>query len=108
MGVAHTLARHFFWSENLLWKEECAGRDVTVSLAGVDLIVNTEAVGRYLVGDDESDAWKDRPWTGTGLDVLWLRGGDHAQAFDQKKTRKMLVDVIKIYSRSGMPLVDVA
>jgi len=56
IGVAHTLARHFFWSENVLWKEDLGGRNVTVSLAGRDLIVNTEAVGRYLAkgsGDKE-------------------------------------------------------
>jgi pimeloyl-ACP methyl ester carboxylesterase len=48
MGVAHTLARHFFWNENVIWKKDMAGRKVTVSLGGKDLIVNTEAVGSYL------------------------------------------------------------
>ncbi|PVH88146.1 hypothetical protein DL98DRAFT_479348 [Cadophora sp. DSE1049] len=48
MGVSHTLSRHFFWSENVLWKEDMKGRRLTVSLGGKDLIVNTEAVGRYL------------------------------------------------------------
>jgi len=47
-GVAHTLARHFFWNENVLWKKDMKGLKVTVSLGGRDLIVNTEAVGRYL------------------------------------------------------------
>lgn len=47
-GVAHTLARHFFWNENVLWKKDLKGKKVTVSLGGRDLIVNTEAVGRYL------------------------------------------------------------
>merc|ERR1712230_269180 len=48
MGVSHTLSRHFFWNENVLWKKDMQGRRVTVSLGGKDLIVNTEAVGRYL------------------------------------------------------------
>lgn len=48
MGVSHTLARNFFWSENILWKKDLLDRNVTVSLAGRDLIVNTNAVGRYL------------------------------------------------------------
>lgn len=48
MGVSHTLSRHFFWSENVLWKKDLGDRKVTVSLGGRDLIVNTEAVGTYL------------------------------------------------------------
>ncbi|KAG4442097.1 hypothetical protein IFR05_002434 [Cadophora sp. M221] len=48
MGVSHTLSRHFFWNENVIWKKDMQGRRITVSLGGKDLIVNTEAVGRYL------------------------------------------------------------
>lgn len=48
MSVSHTLSRHFFWSENVLWKKDLEGRDVTVSLAGRDLIVDTDAVGTYM------------------------------------------------------------
>jgi pimeloyl-ACP methyl ester carboxylesterase len=48
MCVSHTLSRHFFWSENILWKEDLDGRNVTVSLSGNDLIVDTESVGRYM------------------------------------------------------------
>ena len=33
-GVAHTLARHFFWNENVLWKKDMKGLKVTVSLGG--------------------------------------------------------------------------
>jgi pimeloyl-ACP methyl ester carboxylesterase len=50
MGVSHTLSRHFFWNENVLWKQDVHGRKLTVSLSGQDLIVDTEAVGRYLSG----------------------------------------------------------
>ena len=58
MGVAHSLARSFFWSQNIMWKEDLdlgvvgadgdKGRDVTVVLSGRDLIVDTKAVRRYL------------------------------------------------------------
>ncbi|KUJ18743.1 uncharacterized protein LY89DRAFT_503672 [Mollisia scopiformis] len=48
MGVSHTLSRHFFWNENVLWKEDFKDRRVTVSLGGRDLIVDTESVGTYL------------------------------------------------------------
>ncbi|RDL33575.1 uncharacterized protein BP5553_07943 [Venustampulla echinocandica] len=48
MGVSHTLSRHFFWNENVLWKEDLKGRKMTASLGGRDIIVDAKAVGRYL------------------------------------------------------------
>ncbi|OCK76942.1 hypothetical protein K432DRAFT_445684 [Lepidopterella palustris CBS 459.81] len=112
MGVAHTLSRRFFWSENILWKEDIADRNVTVSLGGRDLIVDTEVVGRYLVGADTGNwkdgSWKEGPWIGDGLDVLWFQQCDHAQVFDEKKTRKKLVDVVQRYCRNGRRFIEVA
>jgi len=60
--VAHTLGRHFFWSENIIWKEDLGlqgiqeghDRNVTIVLSGKDLIVDTEAVGQYLAGSGSS------------------------------------------------------
>lgn len=54
LGVARALGRHFFWSECIVWKEdfELDRRRITVSLAGRDLIVDTEAVGRYINSAD--------------------------------------------------------
>jgi hypothetical protein len=54
MGVSHTLSRRFFWFENILWKKDIEGRNVTVSLAGKDLIVNSEAVRMYLTSGNLS------------------------------------------------------
>ncbi len=65
MGVSHTLSRHFFWSENILWKEDLDGRNVTVSLSGKDLIVNTEAVGRYMTCGNAS--WTSSSTTSSSL-----------------------------------------
>lgn len=123
MGVAHSLARHFFWSENVLWKEALGGRNVTVSLAGRDLIVNTEAVGRYLADgseddDDEGEAetvpeaseeggllvqdgWKHKPWRGKGIDIIWFDDLDHAQVFDTPATRRPVLEAIRAYSANG-------
>ncbi|KXX81074.1 hypothetical protein MMYC01_202779 [Madurella mycetomatis] len=84
MGVAEGLGRHFFWSENIIWREELlhfrrtggraasalgagagAGggsgggaekRKVAVCLSGKDLIVDTHTVARYLVCDGDN-AW---------------------------------------------------
>ncbi len=104
MCVAHTLSRRFFWSENILWKDEIQHRPVTVALCGKDLIVDTEAVGCYLSGvsriapDDEG--WKHQEWQGQGLDILWFDELDHAQVFDAKKNYGRLVDVVRAYSTS--------
>jgi len=53
MGVSHSLSRCFFWSENVLWKNDIGHRPVTIILAGQDLIVNTKAVGDYLASHNE-------------------------------------------------------
>lgn len=71
-GIAHTLGRHFFWKENIVWKSELLGlegpevdgeialeaqsrkrRKVAACLAERDLIVDTLAVAQYLAGDEE-------------------------------------------------------
>ncbi|MCJ1358971.1 MAG: hypothetical protein MMC33_008971 [Icmadophila ericetorum] len=77
MGVAHTLGRHFFWSENILWKEEVKGRKITAVLSGKDLIVNTEAVGRYLTegGATENDDFEAS--SGSGRPSARMNGALH-------------------------------
>jgi hypothetical protein len=101
MGVSHTLFRRFFWSENILWKEDIHCRRVTVVLGGKDLIVNTELVGIYLTGagkeSRETGSWKEGVWKGDGLDVLWFRELDHGQVFDKKRTRGRLVGIVRRY-----------
>lgn len=100
MMVAYTLARHFFWAQNILWKEDLRGRDVTVSLGGRDLIVDTETVGKYIKGVDlksEDTKWKDDEWKGKGIETLWWPTMDHAQVFDVKDRRAKLVQVLREY-----------
>ncbi|KAF1817174.1 hypothetical protein P152DRAFT_453772 [Eremomyces bilateralis CBS 781.70] len=106
MGVAHTLHRRFFWTENILWTEDVAGMDVTVSLAGEDIIVNAPAVGKYLARDKNTD-WRNTYLTGSGLEVVWFDHFDHADVFVQKEALKKLVDVIVQYCQKGQPLIDV-
>ncbi|KAJ4299006.1 hypothetical protein N0V90_004250 [Kalmusia sp. IMI 367209] len=101
MMVAHTLARHFFWAQNILWKDELKGRDVTVSLGGRDLIVDTEMVGRYLAGLDlksDDGAWKKKEWSGIGIETVWWPTCDHAQVFERKEGRARLGDVLRRYA----------
>ena len=105
MGVAHTLYRHFFWDQCVLWKEDVAGKDVTVVLAGRDLIVDTAAVAKYLLEDDDSEStgkdFRNCKWKGKGLDLVWFDELDHAQVFDSKQDYSVLARVVRDYSSRG-------
>ncbi|KAJ5337394.1 hypothetical protein MYU51_020379 [Penicillium brevicompactum] len=118
IGVAHTLARRFSWIDNIIWKEDLGikaekdqqeGRNVTVVLSGNDLIVDTQTVGEYLVGSskfgavdkEEAQPWKNMPWVGYGLELLWFEQLDHAQVFDLEKTRRPVIRAISVYSNAG-------
>jgi hypothetical protein len=67
IGVAHTLARRFFWHENILWKEdlevdgrkEVESRTVTVVLSGKDDIVDAKAVRQYFTSSLAGSAMHD-------------------------------------------------
>ncbi|KAG9236457.1 hypothetical protein BJ875DRAFT_482281 [Amylocarpus encephaloides] len=85
MGVSHTLSRHFFWNQNILWKDDLDGRRMTASLSGRDLIVDTTAVGRYLCDrpksvlggyTDEPDLVSIEDPSGSESSTLRLRGGE--------------------------------
>ena len=84
---------------------------MTVCLASRDLIVDTEAVGRYLAqgsdGEPSAEGWKHREWKGKGLDILWFDDLDHAQVFDSRQNREILAQVVRRYSmmmgRQGRP-----
>ena len=94
--------RTFFWSQNCLWKKDVQDHRVTVSLAGKDLIVDTEAVGNYLAQSRDqqpvAQEWKHRQWKGKGLDILWFDELDHAQVFDSRHNCEILAKVIRSYS----------
>ena len=80
------------------------GRQVTVCLASRDLIVNTEAVGRYLAQDSGlpvTEEWKHREWKGKGMDILWFDDLDHAQVFDSRRNCKILAQLVRRYSLMG-------
>jgi hypothetical protein len=103
MGVAHTLARTFFWSENILWKEDICDRRVSVFLGGRDLIVDTKQVALYLRGLDGmmDDGWNEDEWTASDgrLKVVWAEELDHAQIFDSRTMLPVLVDEVLRHSR---------
>lgn len=129
-GIAHSLGRHLFWFECVLWRDRIMelvgeGVRVTVSLSARDLIVDTAAVARYLLeheipdpvlktdgrphmelqGEGEVDgrpSWKDRKWRGEGLEVLWWEELDHAQVLDASEALTLLIEVIAEYCTTGL------
>ncbi|KAH6665385.1 hypothetical protein B0J14DRAFT_606027 [Halenospora varia] len=107
IGAAHTLARRFWWPDNILWKEDLKGHRFTIMLSELDIIVAAEAIGSYLtrpggvkaLEDHRSGSeWKTTKWTGGDLDVVWLKGLNHAEVFDTKRDRKMMMDIVMNYS----------
>lgn len=91
--VARALGRHFFWAENVLWKEDIAGLPVGVVLSECDQIVDAQEVRRYLTGEDEPEMqWKSNDGM---LEVLWYPKLDHAQVFDSATDRRPLVQMVE-------------
>lgn len=100
--MSRTLSRHFFWAENILWKEDLCERVVAVALCGQDQVVNAEAVRRYLTG--EEDQRQGRPatdlyWRKGGLEVLCYPELDHAMVFHTEKRWRRLMHVLDRFVR---------
>ncbi|KUI70749.1 hypothetical protein VM1G_05673 [Cytospora mali] len=102
-GIALVLGRHFFWRENIIWKDElvAGGRKAAVCLAGRDLIVDTRIVARYLTEDEDGgsgevleSASKGATMTRSGIELLWFEM-DHAQVFDRKRDFGLIQEVIQ-------------
>ncbi|PNY23094.1 Uncharacterized protein TCAP_06958 [Tolypocladium capitatum] len=100
-GVAHCLGRHFFWRENIIWKEELlskrgqdGARKAAVCLSGRDLIVDTAAVAEYL---DVPEGGGTVDGHGERVETLMFPHLDHAQVFDSPADRKRIVALIKSY-----------
>ncbi|KAI1791738.1 Alpha/Beta hydrolase protein [Ganoderma leucocontextum] len=107
--VARTLARHFFWAENILWKEDLADKNVAVVLSGIDQIVDAREVRRYLTGEECLEG--DEPmfsWRKDGLRVLWYRDLDHAQTFDTKARRRPILDILHEFAGAGRRCIPMA
>ena len=100
--IARTLARHFFWAENILWKEDIEGKDVAVVLSELDQIVDAKEVRRYLT-DEETDE-PEFHWQKDNLHVLWYENIDHAQVFDTKTRRSPLVSILQSFAERRLLL----
>ncbi|ATY59014.1 alpha beta hydrolase fold family [Cordyceps militaris] len=98
VGTATVLGRHFFWRQNIVWKEDLLRRPgggghrrVTVSLAAKDIIVNAPAVAEYL-REPENAAVGDNAESCVG--VLWFPQLDHAQVFDTPSDYSKIIKCI--------------
>ncbi len=115
--VVVTLTRRFDWVANSLWRDEVIRKrgsngswGCTVVLGGKDIITDVDNLGKYLTRSDqplvevvETDetSWKERKWTGEGLEVIWREELNHAEAFDDVQDREMLLDVLETYAKDG-------
>lgn len=104
MGVAHTLSRTFFWTQNILWKEDLSQNDSTVFLCGKDCVVNASKVSRYLEAVEDKLIDNDTgPKTRSGtekfgspqveqnhVNVVWCADLDHGQVFELASWRERL------------------
>ena len=96
MGVSHALSRGFFWSENIVWREELEELPTTISLAEKDLIVNTRAVRDYLEVSDCSMSQGEKTTTrSSNIEVIWNEDIDHAQVFDRERRRRRVLESIR-------------
>ena len=101
IGVAHTLARTFFWSENILWKEDLRGYKATVYLGGRDAIINAAQIRDYLLkGTNGTEKVKGE---GDGkLSVVWCEGLNHGEVFDRGDWRRGLRERVVGDARGGI------
>ena len=114
MGVAHTLSRTFFWSENILWKDDLIEHHATVFLGGKDSIINAPLVRAYLqagVGEEQqnskysssrSEGSETNPTDKIDgrLNVVWCADLDHGQIFDLAVWRARLESEILKQARA--------
>jgi pimeloyl-ACP methyl ester carboxylesterase len=90
--IARALARHFFWTESILWKEDLKGKKVGVTLARKDQILDAEEVRRYLTGEDTPrEFWSSQDGQ---LEVRWFDDLDHASIFDKANPRGHLLRML--------------
>ncbi|KZP07992.1 hypothetical protein FIBSPDRAFT_922742 [Athelia psychrophila] len=123
--VGRTLGRHFFWAENVLWKDELEdmeegvggggrgrGMRTGVVLSGDDQVVDAEEVRKYLTGSEVPAArWvapartplgqDGAPGEGEGgkMEVLFYPGLDHATVFDTHARREAVVEMLGRFVR---------
>ena len=115
MLISHTLARHFFWSEYILWKDDIpANFPLTVTLSGQDLIVPKEAVWRYLTRGDIHDVsaqsgglmQRTREFEEGEMRMMWFDDFDHAGLFASRGACGGVARLVAEYCGSAAGIGD--
>ncbi|KAK2007860.1 hypothetical protein LZ32DRAFT_593053 [Colletotrichum eremochloae] len=105
--VSHTLARRFRWQDFILWTPQLQGKRTTVVLGGEDCVTDPDAVASYVYFGDlkytryDKMEWASTPkrWTGRGeLELMYLDGMDHGQAFLSIKHMPQIANVVLAYT----------
>ncbi|GKT56152.1 alpha/beta hydrolase fold family [Colletotrichum tofieldiae] len=105
--VAHTLARRFRWQDFILWTPQLHGKRTTVVLGGEDCVTDPDAVASYVYFGDlnytrhDKLEWATTPerWTGRGeLELMYLDGMDHGQAFLSIRHMPQIGNVVLAYT----------
>jgi pimeloyl-ACP methyl ester carboxylesterase len=124
-NVAHTLARRICWREMRLTREDLlpdgmaaadgahrALRRTTALFGGRDNVTNPDAVASYVYSgrarhaEIDRDEWRVSParWTGHGeLELMYLDGLDHGQAFLSPRYLPLLAKVLNTYAEREGP-----
>lgn len=93
--ISRALARHFFWAENILFKEDVHGHRLGVVLSGRDQIVDAKEVKDYMT----DSAQVDFKWEKDDLTLFYYPDLDHAQVFDTKDRRRPMVELVSKFVR---------
>ncbi|KAI0926716.1 hypothetical protein AcV5_007432 [Taiwanofungus camphoratus] len=99
--IARAVQRNWHMPENVLWREDLVGRQVTVVLAERDHLINTEEIWKYLTSRADDPEYR---WQHDGLEVLYLSGIDHGEMFETAAWRKPMIQVMSRFVRNALPL----
>lgn len=99
MMISHTLARQFFWSHLILFKDDLPpDMPLTVTLGGRDLIVPTEEVWKHLTSTSITATLRkedgDTQWEEDSLRIIWFDKLDHAGVFASHSLRRGIAEEI--------------
>ncbi|KAL0940129.1 alpha beta hydrolase fold family [Colletotrichum truncatum] len=106
--VAQTLARRFRWQDFILWTTDLQGKRTSVVLGGEDCVTDPDAVASYVYYGDlnysraDKHEWATTPakWSGEGeLELMYLAGMDHGQAFLSIKHMPRIGNVVMEYTK---------
>ena len=108
IGICPAIMRLFDWTQNVLWLDEIVDTPVNVFIAGKDVIIDTEKLRQYLVGngfceDDvmerKTDSGVDMTVTSTDSStthhtVVLHREYNHGEIFMRQAGREHLIEAI--------------